>query len=76
MITWDSRTLYDPPAVGICEVNGKYETGRYYRRDNKRIFVSNTAAPKAVEDYAGFLAARGTVTQFKRGYPKKDSVRM
>ena len=76
MITWDSRSLYDPPAVGVCEVSGKFETGRHYRKDNKRIFVCNTAAPKAVDDYAGFLAARGAVNDFKRGYAKKDNIRM
>jgi hypothetical protein len=75
MITWDSRTLYDPPAVGTCEVSGKYETGRYYLKDNKRIFVSNSAAPKAVEDYVDFATALAQVNGFKRGYAKKDWVR-
>ena len=75
MITWDSRTLYEKPTTGVCEITGAYETGRYFiLDDDKRIFVGNTIAPARVEDYAGFLTAMGTVEDFKRGYSKRDRV--
>ncbi len=74
MITWDSRSLYDPPATGVCSVSGAYETGHFYVRDGKRVFVGNTKAPEVVEDYVGFLTASGTTNSFKRGYPKREAV--
>jgi hypothetical protein len=74
VITWDSRSLYDPPATGVCAVSGAYETGRFYVRDGKRVFVGNTKAPEVVEDYVGFLTASGTTNSFKRGYPKREAV--
>jgi len=75
VITWDSRTLYEPPVTGICEITGEYETGRFYKLDGtKRIFIGNTAAPDHVEDYARFLAMTGTVAEFKAGYPKTDRI--
>jgi hypothetical protein len=70
MFTWDSRTLYDPPSVGICSISGAYETGRFYNRDGKRVFIGNGEAPDAVRDYVGFLTALRAVGDFKRGYPK------
>jgi len=74
-IRWTHGTLYDDPKTGVCEVSGAYETGRMYvKEDGKPIFVGNTAAPDAVEDYAGFLTALDTVEAFKRGYPKRDRV--
>ena len=72
MITWDTRALYERPTVGVCEVSGAYETGRYYIRDGKRIFVGDTAAPDSVEGYVAFRTALGAVGEFKRGYSKSD----
>jgi len=72
VITWDLRSLYDAPSTGVCEISGKYETGRFYDRDGKRIFVGNTAAPKSVDDYVRFATMLDTVKQFKRGYPKSE----
>ena len=74
MISWDSRSLYESPTTGTCAVSGAYETGRFYVRDGKRVFVGNTKAPEVVEDYAGFLTAAGTTNSFKRGYPKRERV--
>ena len=75
MITWNSRTLYEKPTTGQCEITGAYETGRFYLKDgSKPIFVGNTIAPAEVDDYVGFLTAMGTVENFKRGYPKPDRV--
>ena len=71
MITWDTRTLYDPPVVGTCELSGAYETGRFYKRDNKPIFIGSTKAPSVVERYGELEAALGAVNEFKRGYAKK-----
>ena len=73
MITWDSRTLYDPPTVGVCALSGAYETGRFYRQDDKPIFVGSTKAPTSVEDYDGLAVALRAVNDFKRGYAKRDS---
>jgi hypothetical protein len=72
MITWDSKTLYDRPTVGVCAISGAFETGRFFVRDGKRVFVGNTAAPDAVHDYVGFRAALGAVGEFKRAYSKAD----
>ena len=72
MITWDSKSLYDKPTVGVCEITGAYETGRFYVKDGKRIFIGSTAAPEHVEDYVGFRTALGAVGEFKRGYSKSD----
>jgi hypothetical protein len=72
VITWDASTLYDAPTVGTCAVTGAFETGRWFLRDGKRIFVGETAQPEAVEDYVGFRTALGTVGGFKRGYPKTE----
>ena len=75
MITWNSRTLYEKPVTGVCEITGEYETGRLYILDgSKRIFISDTAAPGHVVDYVKFLTAMGTVQQFKAGYPKADRI--
>ena len=72
-ILWNSYMLYDKPETGVCQVSGAYETGRWYVTDeNERIFVGNTAAPDAVEDYVGFLTVLGTVEEFKRGYSRRD----
>jgi hypothetical protein len=73
-ITWNTTTLYEPPELGVCEISGAYEPGRWYDRGGKRIFVGNSAAPEAVEDYLTFATMVGTVEGFKRGYPKKDRV--
>jgi len=70
MITWDSSTLYDAPSVGVCSVGGAYETGRFYRKDGKRVFIGNSKAADVVHDYVGFLTALRAVGDFKRGYPK------
>jgi len=70
MITWDSKTLYGKPEAGVCAITGEYETGRWYRRDGKPVFVGNSAAPDAVEDYVAFLTLLGQVNAYKRGYPK------
>ena len=75
MITWNSRTLYGKPVTGVCEITGEYETGRLYLVDGKKpIFIGDTAAPGHVQDYVKFLAAMGTVQQFKAGYPKTDRI--
>jgi len=75
VITWNSRTLYEKPTTGICEITSAYETGRYYLKDGKTpIFVGNTIAPAEVDDYIGFLTSMGTVENFKRGYPKPDRI--
>jgi len=75
VITWNSRTLYEKPTTGVCEITGAYETGRFYLKGgSKPIFVGNTIAPAEVDDYVGFLTAMGTVENFKRGYPKPDRV--
>ena len=75
MITWNSRTLYETPTTGVCEITGDYETGRVYLIDGgKPIFIGNSAAPEHVDDYAGFLAATGTVQEFKAAYPKKELI--
>jgi len=71
MITWDTRTLYDAPAVGTCAISGAYETGRVYIRDHKPVFIGNTQAPKVIDRYDELLAALGAVNEFKRGYAKK-----
>jgi len=70
VITWDSRTLYESPTTGICAITGKYETGRFFKKDGAPVFVGDGAQADAVEDYVGFLTALRTVGQFKRGYPK------
>jgi len=72
MITWDSKTLYGKPATGVCAVSGEYETGRWFVRDGKPVFVGNSAAPDAVEDYVTFLTLLGQVNAFKRAYPKVE----
>ena len=75
MITWNSRTLYETPITGICEISGDYETGRVFLVDGKTpIFVGDSSAPAHVENYVGFLTAMGTVQQFKAGYPKADRI--
>jgi hypothetical protein len=75
VITWNSRTLYEDPTTGVCEITGEYETGRFYLVDgSRRIFIGNSAAPEHVEDYAGFLAATGTVQEFKAAYPKRERI--
>ena len=75
VITWNSRTLYEKPTTGVCEITGAYETGRFFILDDtKRVFVGNTIAPAEVHDYAGYLTAMGTVEDFKRGYSKRDRV--
>ena len=75
MITWDSRTIYEAPTTGVCQITGDYETGRYYLLDgHKPIFIGNSAAPDHVHDYVGFLARTGTVQEFKAGYPKSERI--
>jgi len=71
MITWDTRTLYDEPVVGTCEISGAYETGRFYKQDGKPIFIGSTKAPTVVDRHDELVAALGAVTEFKRGYSKK-----
>ena len=72
MITWNANTLYAAPATGVCEVSGKYETGRFYIKNDKPIFVGNTAAPKSVENYVEFKTALDQVNGFKRHYAKTE----
>jgi hypothetical protein len=75
VITWNSRTLYEKPVTGVCAVKGAYETGRFYLRDGvKPVFVGNTAAPTAVDDYIGFLTAMGTVQSFKASSSRADAI--
>jgi len=75
VITWNSRTIYEKPTTGICEITGEYETGRFYLVDGvKPIFIGNSAAPDHVEDYARFLAMTGTVKEFKAAYPRTDRI--
>ncbi len=72
VITWNSNTLYGVPTPGVCQVSGKYETGRIYIKNGKPFFVGNTEAPKCVEQYVEFLTALQQVTGFKRGYAKSE----
>ncbi|MFQ5844322.1 MAG: hypothetical protein ACE5JG_04960 [Planctomycetota bacterium] len=69
-VTWDSRSLYESPAVGTCAITGSFETGRWFNRDGGRVFVGDSAQPDVVEDYVAFKTALETVGQYKRGYPK------
>ncbi|MEM8883996.1 MAG: hypothetical protein AAGD14_08010 [Planctomycetota bacterium] len=78
MITWDSRTIYEKPVTGVCEITGAYETGRLYTLEEngkqKRIFIGNTAAPDHVHDYIKFLTHMGTISNFKASTPKADQI--
>jgi hypothetical protein len=73
-ITWDTKNLYESSELGVCEISGAFEPGRWFSRGGERVFVGNSSQAEVVEDFVRFATMVGTVEGFKRGYPKSDRV--